>query len=148
MVANALQAGSYVSCESALAFYGLVPEYVPTTQSVAAARPQTWSTPLGAYQVRHLGRARLFGFEVLELGGGQRARVATREKALLDLAHLTAGSERRAYLEELRLQQLEDLDVQRLRGFAERWGSPKLRRLAAVVAAMAHEQQREYGELR
>ena len=145
VVANALQRGSYVSCESALAFYGLIPEFVATTQSVAAARPQLWETPLGTYQVRHLRAESLFGFETVELGAGQRARVATREKALLDLAHLTAGAERPEYLEGLRLQGLEEVDVDRLRALAGRWGSPKLRRVAARIAGLAEQERQEYG---
>ena len=51
LVANRLVQGSYVSCQSALAHYGLIPEYVPVVTSVAAARPGRWETPLGSLSV-------------------------------------------------------------------------------------------------
>jgi hypothetical protein len=46
-----------------------------------------------------------------DLGGGQKAFVATPEKALLDLVHLQPGGDAPDYLRELRLQNLDRLDV-------------------------------------
>jgi len=39
LIANALVPGSYVSEQSALAYYGLIPEYAPRTVSVTTLRP-------------------------------------------------------------------------------------------------------------
>src|SRR6185369_8767235 len=39
VIANRLMPGSYVSNQSALAHYGLIPEYVPVVTSVTTARP-------------------------------------------------------------------------------------------------------------
>ncbi|MGM0401730.1 MAG: type IV toxin-antitoxin system AbiEi family antitoxin domain-containing protein, partial [Chloroflexota bacterium] len=54
LVANRLVQPSYVSLQSALAYYGLIPEHVPVTTSVTTARPGRWDTPLGSYTFRHL----------------------------------------------------------------------------------------------
>jgi len=53
-VANRMVRGSYVSCQSALAHYGLIPEHVPVVTSVTTGRPARWETPLGVYQLRHI----------------------------------------------------------------------------------------------
>ena len=54
LVANRLRLGSYVSLQSALAFYGMIPEHVARVTSVTAARPAHWWTRLGEYIFRHV----------------------------------------------------------------------------------------------
>src|SRR5579885_3361257 len=88
VIANRLAQGSYVSLQSALAHYGLIPEYVPVTTSVTAGRPGRWHTPLGSYEFRHLQAELLRGYRLTPLGEDQEAFVATPEKALLDLIYL------------------------------------------------------------
>jgi hypothetical protein len=67
----------------------------------------------------------------------QYAFVATPEKALLDLAYLHPRADDPAFLQELRLQNLERLDLAQLRALADRSAKPKLRRFAERVAALA-----------
>ena len=50
---------------------------------------------------------RLSDFHLAEVSPGQRASIATPEKALLDLVYLHPGGDNPAYLRELRLQNLE-----------------------------------------
>src|SRR5512137_1484416 len=88
VIANRLAPNSYVSCQSALAYYGLIPEYVPVTTSVTTARPIRWDTPLGSFEFRHVKVELLRGYRLTDLGNDQQAFVATPEKALLDLVHL------------------------------------------------------------
>ncbi len=144
MIANRMVRGSYVSLQSALAYYGLIPEVVYVTTSVTTLRPGRWETPLGVYEFRHVKKALFFGYRSLEVVPGQKAFVATPEKALLDLAHLYPGSDDPAYIRELRLQNMERLDLERLRRMAEQTGSPKLRRVAVIVAELAREETMEY----
>jgi predicted transcriptional regulator of viral defense system len=147
LIANRLVRGSYVSCQSALAHYTLIPEYVPVTTSVTTTRPARWDTPLGAFEFRHIRPGLLRGFRLLEVQSGQRAFVATPEKALLDLIHLQAGGDSLSFLRELRLQNLEVLDQGALRRQAELADSPKLRRAAALVAQLASAEAAEYETL-
>src|SRR5436853_1726605 len=88
LVANRLVSGSYVSLQSALGHFALIPESVPVTTSVTTGRPGRWSTPLGTYDYRHLQPDFLTGFRRTLLMGGQEALLATPEKALLDLVYL------------------------------------------------------------
>jgi len=144
LVANRMLRGSYVSCQSALAHYGLIPEYVPVVTGVTTARPARWETPLGTYDFRHVKTDLLYGYRRVEISLGQRAFVARPEKALLDLVYLQPGGDAPAYLQELRLQNLDRLDLEALRDLAERAHSPKLQRAAARVAEVARSEALEY----
>jgi len=147
VIANHLVRGSYVSLESALAHYGLIPEGVPTTTSVTTGRPGQWDTPLGRYTFRHIQPDLFFGYRRLEVSPGQWAFVACPEKALLDLAYLHPRVDSPAYLKELRLQNLEQLDLELLFDLAEKAGKPKLHRFAHQVAELARTEGEEYERL-
>lgn len=144
LVANRMLQPSYVGLQSALAYYGLIPEYVPVTTSVTTRRPSRWDTPLGSYAFRHVKIELFRDYVSLEVADDQHAFVASPEKALLDLIYLEPGADSREYLEELRLQNLEKLDLVRLGHHAELTGSPKLQRAAARVAALARSEMTEY----
>lgn len=147
LVANRMVEPSYVSLQSALAHHGLIPEYVPITTSVTTRRPNRWDTPLGSYAFRHVKTDLFRDYRLLEVAKEQRAFVASPEKALLDLIYLEPGVDSHEYLQELRLQNLEELNLDRLQHQAELTGSPKLQRAAARVAAMARSQMTEYKTL-
>lgn len=147
LVANRLVRGSYVSLQSALAHYGLIPEHVPVTTSVTTSRPGRFETPLGSYEFRHVQVELLRGFRLLSLGGEQEALAATPEKALLDLIYLEPAGDSAAYLGELRLQNLEALDLAALQREADLSGKPKLLRAAERLAELAEAEAREYRPL-
>ena len=132
VVANHMMRSSYVSLQSALGYYGLIPDIVPVTTSVTTGRVNQWETPLGTYTFRHIKTELFSGYRLIDLGGNQQAFVATPEKALLDLVHLRPGGDTPEYLRELRLQSLDELDLARLQLQAEQ-ASPKLKRAAASV---------------
>jgi len=137
VVANRMVRSSYVSLQSALGYYGLIPEIVPVTTSVTTGRPGHWQTPLGVYTFRHIKTEWFAGYRLVDLGGNQQAFVATPEKALLDLVHLQPGGDSAEYLQELRLQGMERLDLDELQHQAELASSQKLRRAAVLVIKLA-----------
>jgi predicted transcriptional regulator of viral defense system len=141
LVANALQRGSYVSLQSALAFHGLTPEHVPVVTSVGCGRPETVRNPLGAFQVRHLASVLLYGFNQEEVARDQIAFVAAPEKALLDLVYLTPGGDSEEYLRELRLRNSGELGRVRLENLARQSGKPKLIRAARIAERLLAEEE-------
>jgi predicted transcriptional regulator of viral defense system len=147
LVANRMVRPSYVSRQSALAYHGLIPEHAPTVTSVTTARPGGWDTPLGGYDFRHIQVDLWRGYQLTALGGGQQAFVAEPEKALLDLVYLQSGGDALAYLRELRLQNLDRLDRDELQRQADQADSPKLRRAAAHIVALARAEAQEYEPL-
>ena len=144
VVANHIMRSSYVSLQSALSHYGLIPDVVPVTTSVTTGRANQWETPLGTYSFRHIKTELFSGYRLIDLGDNQQAFVATPEKALLDLVHLQPGGDAPEYLRELRLQSLDELDLVRLQLQAEQ-ASPKLKRAAASV--LREVQSEEYETL-
>ncbi len=78
---------------------------------------------------------------------GQSAFLANPEKCLLDLVYLTPGGDRKEYLRELRLQNLDRLDLQELEQIASASGRPKLIRAAEHIESLAIEEEKEYREL-
>ena len=143
VLANAMKKASYVSTQSALAYYGMIPEYVPAVTSVTTQRPEQVETPLGRFVFRHIKNDWFHSYKQTKLGSDQKAFVATPEKALLDLVHLTAGSDNYDFLAELRLQSFEQLDTDRILALAEKSQSPKLRRAAEIIVKLAEEEKGE-----
>jgi predicted transcriptional regulator of viral defense system len=133
LMANRLQHGSYVSLQSALAFHGIIPEHVPVVTSVSSGRPETVNNSLGAFQFNHLTSSLLFGYSRIEVAARQFAFVASPEKALLDLIHLTPGADSESYLHELRLQNSAAVDRLKLDALARRSGKAKLIRAAQLA---------------
>jgi predicted transcriptional regulator of viral defense system len=144
LIANFLMPGSYVSTQSALAYYGLIPEYVAQTWSITTARPAQWG---GEYHFQHIAMPLFFGYQRVDLPQEQSAFVATPEKAILDLAHLTPHADDIDYLRQLRLQNLERLDMERLREFALRAEKPKWRRVTDCVTKLVHEEMDNFEEI-
>ena len=75
---------------------------------------------------------------------GQDAFIAFPEKALLDLIHLTPNGDDPAFLAGLRLQNLEQLDPQRLQALADRAGKPKWLRAAARILVLIENEASTY----
>jgi predicted transcriptional regulator of viral defense system len=144
LIANSLLPGSYVSLQSALAYYGLIPEYVAQTLSVTTQRPSRWHNVLGDFRFQHIAPHLFFGYQQVSFTPGQDAFISLPEKALLDLVHLTPNGDDPAYLAGLRLQNLERLDPQRLQMLADRSGKPKWLRAAARISALIEDEASTY----
>ena len=149
LVANLLQRASYVSLQSALAFHGMIPETVQITISVTAGRPGRRNTPLGVFEYRHIQRGLLRGYRMIDMDTvpGQQALVATPEKALLDLIYLQPGGETSNYLQELRLQNLEKIDIDELNRQAGLFNIPKMHRAVRVISDLVQNEIQEYHTL-
>jgi predicted transcriptional regulator of viral defense system len=146
LVANHLQKASYVSLQSALSFYGLIPEVVNITTSVSTGRPERLETPLGTYEFRHIKTEMLFGYQMAELGE-QSVLIATPEKALLDLIYLQPGSDSAVYLKELRLQNTEKLDKDLLRTQSKKINTPKLQNAVKGILQIMSGESEEFEDL-
>ncbi|MFH0795962.1 MAG: hypothetical protein V2A65_02775 [Candidatus Omnitrophota bacterium] len=147
VVANHLVRCSYVSMQSALAYYGLIPEYVPLVTSVTAGRPGHWDTMLGSYDFHHIKAGMFLGYKLTLLTAGQEAFVATREKALLDLVYLQVGRDSDGYLTELRLERLDSLNLTELNRLAVLSESLKLKRAAKIISDLAASDKKDYERL-
>jgi predicted transcriptional regulator of viral defense system len=140
LVAQTLRRNSYVSLQSALAYYGLIPEHVAAVTCITTGRTEELRTDLGSFVFRHVATRFFFGYRQTELVHNQRVFVATPEKALLDLIYLTRGGEREGYLRELRLHNLETLNEDLLSEATDKMGKPKLKRALRVLHHLTEEE--------
>jgi hypothetical protein len=92
LLANHLWGPSYVSLESALSYWGLIPERVFETTSVTTKSSKTYKTPAGRFSYY---RAPLpyyaFGIQSVALSEKQQVLIASPEKALCDKVVMTSG---------------------------------------------------------
>jgi predicted transcriptional regulator of viral defense system len=102
LVANRIYSPSYISFESAWAYYGLIPEGVYTITSATSLKPHTFSSPIGSFAYRHLKPSLLFGFRLIE-AGGQFCKIAEPEKLVLDHLYLHPSLKTREDFESLRI---------------------------------------------
>lgn len=91
--ANRIYQPSYLSLETALSFYGMIPEGVYAFTSVSSRKTQTIHTHLASFAYRHIKPTRYFGYQVLRSsttgpGIDRPVLMAYLEKALLDYCYL------------------------------------------------------------
>ena len=126
-LANQLYHPSYLSGLWALGFHDLIPERVVWLTSVTPRAPRRFENPFGVFDYRHIKREAFFGYATVPYAG-QDLVVAEPEKALLDHWRLTPGEWTEARLTEMRYQHHDRVGENRLRDYATRCRSPRLRR--------------------
>ena len=107
LIANHIYGPSYVSFQTALSFYGLIPERVHTVGSMTIKRSRSFSTPLGSFE--YTGTTKEYyaiGIRQEIVNNAYAYLIATPEKAICDIIVQTAGlrlqsiKAMQAYLEE------------------------------------------------
>lgn len=86
-IANRLYSPSYVSLESALSYYQIIPETVYGITSISTRRTYSFSTPLGNFLYRTIKPAFFFGYRI-ETVDSKAFKIADMEKAVLDFFYL------------------------------------------------------------
>lgn len=85
--ANKIYSPSYISFESALAHYNLIPEGVFTATSATTKNTANYSSPLGDFSYRHLKSALFFGYKLLK-EKDFTIKIAEPEKVILDYFYI------------------------------------------------------------
>ena len=106
-IANKLYRPSYISLETAMAHYQLIPEVVYGVTSVSTRRTYRFGTSLAHFTFRTVSPRLFFGYMLTS----ESAKIATVEKTLLDFFYL----DRNALSDQL--------DETRLRHLLDRFGS-------------------------
>lgn len=147
VIANRMVKASYVSLHTILSHYDLIPEHVAVVTSITTGRPGTWQNLYGHFSYQHIQPDLFFGFEYRQVTQTQWAYMAAPEKALLDLIYLTPGADNEGYIRALRLQNLDQLDVERLTTYVERINKPKLKRALPHIVQVIEEELTEFEPL-
>lgn len=141
LLANHMFGPSYVSFESALSFYGLIPERVFEISSATTKASRRFDTQSGAFSFTRMPLPYYsFGIRQVKVGENQNVLVASPEKALFDKIIKTAGLKIRSriaaseyLIENLRIDEgmLKQLDVQAMETWLD--DSPKSESLTQVI---------------
>lgn len=144
LLANHLTGPSYVSMETALSHWRLIPEQVYEVTSATTGRSRVYQTPAGRFTYRHLPLPYYsFGQQSLELAKNQVVLIATPEKALCDKIVTTAGLLFRSSVqllawltEDMRMEReiLHTLQTDKIRGWIK--DSPKKESLRLLVKTL------------
>lgn len=121
-LASLLKRPSYISLEKALEYHGLIPEAVPVFTSLTTKRQGRFVSGAGTFVYRHIKKPLFWGYQSVTVNG-QTGFIASPEKALLDLFYLNGMNITRAYLKELRLQNVGKIDMKKLIAAARRFKS-------------------------
>lgn len=103
--ANRIYSPSYVSLHTALSFYGMIPEAVVRITSVTSLKTATFNNSAGNYSYQTIREKLMFGYDLKPMPGGHMLRIASPEKALLDLLYLYPEYNTASALEDLRLDE-------------------------------------------
>lgn len=127
LLANHLHGPSYISNETALSYYGLIPERVYGITSVTIKNSRKFKTPVGRFNYIHLELPYYaFGIDSIKVAGNLYALIASAEKAICDKIVTTSGlflrSARSAYdflIDDLRIEEsnLKGLDLNKIKNW-------------------------------
>ena len=89
IVANTLYQPSYISLESALNYYGIIPDITQTVTSITRKKIGHITTPFGSFTYHQIKKSLYFGFyKVLSVEADEYYDIAQKEKALLDYFYI------------------------------------------------------------
>ena len=141
VVANHLRGPSYISLESALSYWNLIPERVYEISSVTTKTSKIYNTAIGRFSFQHLPTPYYaFGIRSVPLTELQTALIASPEKAICDKIVLTSGILLRSVsqtmdflIDDMRMdeEQLQNLDISAIQSWVE--DAPKRSSLQMLV---------------
>lgn len=141
LIANQLRGPSYITAETALSYWGLIPERTFEIRSATTKTTKKYTTEVGRFSYQQLPLPYYsFGIKSVELAGEMRALIATPEKALCDQIIFTSNIQLRSVkqateylLDDLRLDDelLRGFDLEMIRTWLE--DSPKMKSLQMLI---------------
>jgi predicted transcriptional regulator of viral defense system len=144
LIANHLYGPSYVSLDTALSHWGLIPERVYEISSVTTNNSKTYKTAIGRFSYKYMPLPYYsFGIKQVTLTKKQTVLMASQEKALCDKIISTSGVLLRSVKQALELliedfridkQMLRNLDTASISGWLK--DAPKENSLMILVKTL------------
>jgi predicted transcriptional regulator of viral defense system len=140
LIANHLRGPSYISLESALSYWNIIPERVYQISSVTLKTTKNYTTPIGRFSYQYLA-APYYSFGIQSVK--QTALIASPEKALCDKIILTSGvllrsiSQTRDFLlDDMRMDEeiLRTLNISTIQSWIE--DAPKKNSLQMLIKTL------------
>ena len=134
--ANRMYRPSYISLQTALSFYGMIPETVVQIISVSSLKTASFSNEIGEYFYKNVKENLIFGYELKLMADNRNLQFATPEKALLDFLYLYPFYNNEQELQELRLDEAflqDDLNKELLMEYCSRFQSKALEKRVQLL---------------
>ena len=108
VLANLIYGPSYITGQTALAFWNMIPERVEIIISMTTKRKKQFETPVGKFSYLYCPKmAFSIGIQLEDAGDQKNFLIASPEKALCDIAatqtHIATQKEMKEFLELMRL---------------------------------------------
>ena len=127
-VANKIYDPSYISLETALSYYGMIPESVYALTSVSTRKTITFNTTIAVFSYRKVKNDLFFGY-VIEKHDNKVLKIASPEKAILDLFYLKSDIRSYSDFESLRINPgnfIETIDREKLFNYLKLYNNKRL----------------------
>lgn len=140
VLANMVYGPSYITAQTALSYWGLIPERVELIISMTCKRKKIFETQIGDFSYLYCKKnAYITGVKLEDTGDGKKFFIASPEKALCDLfAHqndLYSQKDIKECLDTMRIDEVfwENCNHLLLEKISANYGKPIVRRLTAFL---------------
>jgi len=125
---NSLRSPSYISLESALSFYHLIPEQAFIVTAVTTLKTMEYKTAKGNFSYKKIRQNLFFGYTIIPQPKGRPVLMAELEKALLDYLYLNPKINNPNALASLRLNKeiLKSLDFKKMEIYLQKFDNKAL----------------------
>lgn len=136
-IANKLYAPSYVSLESALSIYNIIPETAAQATSITTRATRIFKNKYGVFFYHTCKKEAFLGYKLVNYEG-KKVLIAEREKALVDFLYFRLLSQREINFKEERFDEdeLKKLRWRRVLRYAGLYGK-KMLKLARALKEQA-----------
>jgi predicted transcriptional regulator of viral defense system len=127
-LANRIYSPSYISLETALSYYGLIPENVYGITSVSTRRTYSFNTKIAKFTYHSIKPSLFFGYDIIEYGG-KSFKIARPEKAILDYFYLNPRIANKDDFKSVRIDKSTFLEItkkDKMRQFIMRFPKKRL----------------------
>lgn len=139
-IANKIYSPSYISLESALGYYQVIPEAVYAITSVSTLKTNHFKTDAGYFSYKHIQPRLFFGYRLL---GQTIFKIAELEKCILDYIYLHPNLSSETDFDSLRWNRfiLREINTPRLEIFLKQYESKALEQRIRVFQAWLNQDE-------
>jgi len=133
ILANKLYKPSYVSLESALNCYGIIPDVPFAVTSATIKKTQEFKNQFGLFLYRTLKPDLFFGWQEIKVGENQFYNIAKPEKAFFDFLYLNQNSFGKNFPQEERFSLPANFNWQQFKKYTNLIKTKKFKKLVRKV---------------
>lgn len=134
-IANKIYYPSYISLQSALRYYNLIPEGVFSITSVSTKKTNRFETSVGSFDYRKIKPSLFFDYKIMGKGSS-KLKIATPEKAIVDYFYLNTNYNSKKEISELRISKStfsEKVNITKIENLLDKINSDSLNKRVAFL---------------